>query len=46
MSENELAKLYASRGCLYVNIQGVSKVRSDFFFAQIYLIIKNTFCKT
>ena len=46
MSENELAKLYARRGCLYVHIQGVSKVRSDFFFSQIYLIIKNIFCKT
>ena len=27
-------------------LQGVSKVRSDFFFAQISLIVKNTFCKT
>ena len=27
-------------------LQGVSKVCSDFFFAQISLIIKNTFCKT
>ena len=31
---------------ILVEIQGVSKVRSDFFFAQISLIIKNTFCKT
>ena len=28
------------------NIQGVSKVRFDFFFVRISLIIKNTFWKT
>ena len=28
------------------HLQGVSKVRSDFLFAQISLIIENTFCKT
>ena len=31
---------------ILVEIHGVSKVRSDFFFAQFSLIIKNTFCKT
>ena len=30
---------------LILNIQGVSKARSDFFFAQISLIIENTFSK-
>ena len=30
---------------LILNIQGVSKARSDFFFAQISPIIENTFSK-
>ena len=41
-----LFNLLITRICKIAIKEGVSEVRSDFFFAQISLIIKNTFRKT
>ena len=44
--QNETILLLRKKAYKKGYIQGVSKVRSDFSFAQISLIIKTTFCKT